>query len=219
MSEGTWPSVLLRLVDRVPLVLLVLGTALLVLGLTSGITYNNWLPMPEPTARIASGVIGLALLAIGSFWSLRAASALIVAGDYGIRITYPRAGDEVETVDVQGTITRDLAAGYCLRVFRVYPDHGLVPLTMAKIDMATKSWVANRCHIGGRKGEMRAFAAYIVGESGEALVAFHDVAVNIHSETMEQARAAKGAVPKYLPPIAKRTKDMFECAEVRVACK
>jgi hypothetical protein len=212
VSDSSWASVVLRALERMPLVLILLGAAFVVLGLTD----NSWLPMTDPTARLFSGTLGTVLLLLGIVWSRSATSSSIRPADYGIKITYPLPGDQVDMVDVQGSITRDLPPNHCLRVFRIYPDDKYVPLTKARIDLSAKTWIADRCSIGGMKGDKRSYAAYIVGESGEALIDFHNAAVAVHRKTIEQLKDAKGPDPEYLPAVSARTKDMYECSTVRV---
>jgi hypothetical protein len=47
MAEGIKKTVVEKLLDSFPTLVTVLGVALIVLGLTGGVTYNTWLPIPD----------------------------------------------------------------------------------------------------------------------------------------------------------------------------
>ena len=70
--------------------------------------------------------------------------------------------------------------------------------------------------ISGDRGERPAFSANIVGESGTALLEYHDGAVKSYRETMGTFFGAGMSWPQHLPPIKTRTRDMYECARVHV---
>jgi hypothetical protein len=187
------------------------------LGLSGGVTYHQWLPIQDVGARVVSGVVGGLLILFGIIRSQTAKAASLEPRQFGIKIQYPAAGSSVSTVDVGGVIEKDLPPGYCLRVFRVFPgSNNFVPLSKARIDAHKKAWVAEHCHIGGKTNDRRSFAAYICGPSAEVLITFHNEAVSIHRKTMEQFEKATGKEAEFLPSIAGRTEDMFECDRVAV---
>ncbi len=215
MAESIKEAFLTKLLDSVPVLLIVVGVALALLGLAGGITYNSWFIIDEPIARIVTCVLGVVLIGIGVTRSPEVKPTTLRPSDYGIKIHSPGAGEQVDSVDVRGAIERPLPDGYCLRIFRVYPGtENFVPLGKARIDLGKKSWVADRCTLGGKTGDKRALAAYIVGPSGEVLINFHNSAASVHRVTMEELRKATGATAEFLPTIAGRTADMFECDRV-----
>lgn len=217
MAEGLKETLLAKLLDSVPMLLILLGTAFVVLGLAGGVTYQQWLPMPDAVPRGLSGAFGALLIAIGVLRSHPAKPVVIRHLDYGIKIQYPTPASRVSTVDVGGSIEKSLPDGYCLRVFRIYPgSNNFVPLAKARVELHKKSWVAERCHIGGEKDDQRAFAAYICGPSAEVLIAFHNEAVSVHRKTMEQLQEAGIAKIGFLPSVTGRTEDMYECDRVAV---
>lgn len=218
MAEEDYKAVIAKKVtESVPLLLVLLGSVFVVLGLSGGITYQQWLPIQDVAARVISGVLGGVLIVFGAFRSHTTKGATLDPHGFGVKIQYPAAGSHVNTVNVGGAIEKDLPPGYCLRVFRVYPgSNSFAPLSKARIDIRKKTWVAERCHIGGKTNDQRSFAAYICGPSAEVLINFHNEAVSVHRKTMEQFEKATGKEAEFLPSIAARTEDMFECDRVAV---
>lgn len=218
MAEEDYKAVIAKKVtESVPLLLILVGCVFVLLGLSGGIAYQQWLPIQDVAARVISGALGSGLIMFGVVRSHTTKSGMLDPHGFGIKIQYPTAGSHVNTVDVGGVIEKDLPPGYCLRVFRVYPgSNSFVPLSKARIEVRKKTWVAERCHIGGKTNDRRSFAAYVCGPSAEVLIRFHNEAVSIHRATMEQFEKATGKEAEFLPPIAERTEDMFECDRVAV---
>jgi hypothetical protein len=217
MAEGLKETLLAKLLDSVPLLLILLGACFAVLGLAGGVIYQQWLPMPDPLPRSLSAAFGVLLIAVGIVRSHPTKISAINPLDYGIKIQYPAPASRVNTVDVGGSIEKDLPNGYCLRVFRIYPgSNNFVPLAKARVELHKKTWVAERCHIGGDKDDQRFFAVYLCGPSAEVLVAFHNEAVSVHRKTMDQLRDAGVSKVGFLPSVTGRTEDMHECDRVAV---
>ena len=218
MADDIKSSAVTKILDSLPTLLVVAGIALVVLGLAGGITYGAWLPIPDREARIGAAVIGIASVGIGIYLWSRSKGPLLTASAYGIKITYPTAGDEIDTVYVRGTIKKPIPDGYSLRVFRIYP--GSVRMTpvgsKAIISYEKGTRVAEHCHAGGKQGDKRSMAAFVVGPSGTALIDYHDEASRVHRKTMDQLRAASGSDGDYLPAILTRTQDMLECDRVQI---
>ena len=219
MAEDSKSALLAKLLDSLPTLLVVLGVALLLLGIVGGVTYNAWLPIPDVMGRLAAGVTGSVICGIGLYLAMRSKSAAVVQSIYGIRITYPKDGDEVEVVDIGGTIKKPLPDGYSLRILRAYPGtERVTPVGKAMVDMDKGTWLAEHCHAGGKSGERRSFVAFIVGPSGVALIDYHNEAARAHGETLDQLRNA-GIEGKFLPAIGTLTADMFECHRVPIRRK
>lgn len=215
MADDFKTTLAQNLTGSVPILLMLFGTAFALLGLAGGITHEQWFPIPDSIARIASGVIGLTLIGVGF---LRAGSETALKPDtHSVKITSPLGGSKVTVTDVAGTIEKDLPKGYCLRIFRIYLDSNkCTPLSMAHVDTKAKTWVAHKCNIGGKPGDERAYAVFICGPSAEALVEFHNRAVDVHRKTMTDFKKQTGSDASYLPAIEQRTADMHECHRVKV---
>ena len=220
MAEDTKTTLIAKLLDSLPTLLVILGVALLVLGLAGGVTYNGWLPIPDAAGRVGAATAGIAICGIGLYLSRTSKATALTSSAYGIKITHPKDGDEVEVVDVRGTIKKALPEGYSLRIFRIYPGSDrMTPIGKANVDIEKGAWEAERCHVGGKSGDKRSIAAFIVGQSGIALIDYHNEAVQTHRRTMEQLRAAGAGEGEYLPAIGSRTLDMVECHRVPIKRK
>jgi len=218
MAEGK-EELLSKLIDSVPVLLIVLGAVLLALGLAGGVTYNQWFPISEIGARIAAGVAGIAVFLLGVSRS-KAQVVLPKAKKYGIKIDHPRDSDVVDVVDVRGSIGKPLPEGYTLKIFRIYPGpDSYIPIADARVHVETGKWEAERCDIGGKAGDKRSIGVYLVGPNGTALLHYYEIARRVHRSTMDELRKATGDEGSYLPPIEKRTPDMIECHRVSVLRK
>lgn len=217
MSEDFKTTIAKNLTGSAPVLAVVVGAVFALLGLAGGITYQQWLPMTEVPTRLLSGALGVGLIIFGLNRANATNANRFQPREYGIKIQYPTAGSQVSTNDVGGSIERDLPEGYCLRVFRVFPgSNRFVPLSKARVDTHTKTWVAERCNIGGKTGDQRYYAAYLCGPSAEVLIAFHNEAVTVHRKTMEEYEKLAGKAADFLPSVDGRTVDMHECDRVSV---
>ena len=217
MSDDYKATLAKNITGSAPALAMVFGAIFILLGLAGGVTYQQWFPMPDMASRVLAGAMGVALLMLGFLRGQAAQATRLDPRDFGIKIQYPVPGSRVSTVDVGGVIARDLPEGYCLRVFRVYPgSNNFVPLSKARVDAHAKTWVAERCHIGGNKDDPRFYAAYLCGPSAEVLIAFHNEAASAHRTSMDEYEAATGKKTNFLPSITGRTTDMHECDRVAV---
>lgn len=218
MAEGGKEALLSKLIDSVPALLIVAGGVLIVLGLAGGITYNGWLPITELPARIGACALGIVGLSFGVYFWKATKGPMLNATVYGIRIEHPKDGDRLHIVDVRGTIKKSIPQGYGLRVFRIYPgSDNFTPVgSKARIEIEKGTWEADHCHVGGKTGDRRALAAFIVGPSGAALIEYHNEAMRVHRKTLDQLRAAGGGDGDFLPSIELRTEDMAECHRIAV---
>jgi hypothetical protein len=224
MAEDIKKTVAEKLLDSFPTLVTVVGVALIVLGLTGGVTHNAWLPIPDMPSRIAAVILGCVIASAGAgfyFWSQSRKPSRIDPSRFGIKITYPREGDEVNTVDVRGTIKQALPENYTLRLFRVYPGSArMTPIGKATIDLSAGEWTADHCNVGGKSGDKRSIAAFIAGPSGAALIQYHDDAGRIHRKTMlELEQLTNKQRDDWLPAIAADAPDMVECHRVPIKVK
>ena len=65
MADDTRAALLSKLLDSVPVLLIVLGVAACLLGLAGGLSYHSWFEIKEPISRIAASFLGLGLIATG----------------------------------------------------------------------------------------------------------------------------------------------------------
>jgi len=211
MSDDWKESLLSKLIDSVPVLVLLLGVIFVALGLAK----VKYLPIEEPTAKVAAVIFGICIFATG-LWLWRGHTVLPKAKPYGIKIQSPAAGAWVHVVDVSGSMEKaTLPENYSLRVFRMYPEGGFIPMGEAHIDAETLTWKAERCDIAGKPRNQRSIAVFLVGPAGAALLDYHVKATQTHRATLEQLKQC-GKTGDYLPPIAKLTPDMIECHRISV---
>ena len=223
MADDLKKTIAEKLLESFPTLLAVGGIALGVLGLAGGVAYNNFLPIPDTAGRLAAGGAGAILLAIGVALYLASQSKRSPRpdiGKYGIKIATPHEQDEINTVDVRGVIKSPLPDDYSLRVFRIYPgSERMTPIGKATIDNAAGTWVAENCNAGGKTGDKRSIAAFLVGAAGVALIDYHNDAARVHHKTRDQLRAANGTEGDFLPALPVGQPDMFECHRVPIRVK
>lgn len=218
MAGGWKEQIVAKLVESLPALLIVLGGFLIVLGVAGGITYGGWLPIAGVGWRV--GAVGVGLLIIGLGFYPRREPPTPHGSSFGIKIEYPQPGDRVDVLDVRGTLKKAPPAGYALKIFRVYPgSDSFVPIGGGRMSVTAGTWEAYQCDIGGKPGDRRFVAAYLVGPSGMALLDYHAKAVAVHRTTLEQLKNVQGAQEAHLPPIERRTQDMIECHRVQVIRK
>jgi hypothetical protein len=85
-----------------------------------------------------------------------------------------------------------------------------------RLNPDNKRWTVVDCDIGGRKGDRRILAVYLVGESGKALIRYFRDASRVHNATNEKLRKFPDEKIETLPLIVEKTRDMIKCAEVLV---
>jgi hypothetical protein len=191
--------------DRTYIVLTMLGLVLLLIIIVSLLAYHR----PEALAGLRPTTTQ------GS--ASTSAVAMPDARSHTVSITAPIKDTFVTTVNVEGTIDKELPEGYTLWVFRIYPNDDFVPLRKAKIDIRTRIWRALSCDIGGKSGDKREFAAYIVGPSGAAFIEYYFAASRAHKQVRDQlVRLTPNEDIPWPPVIRNGTTDMVDCARVSV---
>jgi hypothetical protein len=221
MFDDANKTIVEKILSNFPTCLALLGVVLVVLGLAGGVKYNGFLPIPDTEGRVAAGFFGALLVAIGvalyRSQSKRLVNPRIARSD--IKITSPREGEEVNTVDVHGVIEAPIPDGYSLCIFRIYPGSDrMIPIGKAIVDISMKTWVADHCHAGGRTGERRFIGVFLVGSAGAALIDYYNDANRVHRKMIDQLRAT-GAEVEYLPTLSVNLPNSFECHRVGIKTK
>ncbi len=216
MSEDSKADIASKLLDSVPTLLIVLGVAMLLLGLAAGITYKGWFPIQEPSARITAVAAGILMAVVGIVLSYRMGAYVPKAKKYGITITSPQDGDHVNHLTVRGSIKKALPKGFVLKVLRFYPNNGYVPLSTAVVSVEKGTWEAANCSTGGNPGDTRYLTAYLIGPAGNVLLDYYREASNLHNPMREQLMKLTNLPAEFLPLITEQTPDMVECHRVKV---
>jgi hypothetical protein len=123
----------------------------------------------------------------------------------GIKIIFPPEGTKQEkVVDVRGAIAKRLPPGYRLIIMRQYREkvHSYVPTSEATVDADAGRWHANGCNIGGKAGDRRPIAAFIIGPNAQALIEYFHDAEEVYERTLNELGATNNPnVSRYLPMI------------------
>ena len=217
-EDGIIKSIIKMLIDAVPVLLIVVGIVVFVLGAAGGVTFHGWFPITEKEWKIVVALGGVVIFVLGITYQQTNVN-LPRAANHRIKITYPNAGIVGDPIDVGGTIKKMPPDGYELWVLKIYSNDKFTPVRKATIDIENNAWVAHSCSVGGKPGETRDLGAYLVGPSGAALINYYRSAADLHKQTMEQLRASSGNQADYLPAISARTLDMIECARVSVSAR
>jgi hypothetical protein len=135
---------------------------------------------------------------------------------YGVTITQPEPNKAITVIDVRGTIRKSPPPGYSLWVFRIYPNDHFIPLRKAWINTQTNTWEALACDIGGKTGDARRLAAYLVGPAGAVLLDYYYKAVGVHNPIRDELSKLTGKDQAWLPLMSVRTPDMVDCVRVPV---
>ncbi|MGP0095211.1 MAG: hypothetical protein ACLPKB_35450 [Xanthobacteraceae bacterium] len=210
------------LLDRIPVLLMILGVIVFLFGAAAGgFTYGTLTVKLPLLQQITVWLAGVALFVCGIvFQSKTFALTKASARSLGITITHPVASDNKvpESVNVRGEIKKAIPDGYKLYAVRIYPEHGyFIPIKPATIDLEAKKWEAPKCTMGGKTGDHRIIGAWLVGASGKVLFDYYDRAAGLHGETVKELRTLSPTKEvKYLPLMQEKTADMFECARVEV---
>jgi hypothetical protein len=214
----------LELIKSLPALLLLFGAVVFAFSLIGGIRYAGIAPFDDQYYR-AIGLVGGILIIIFSvfiwfIWPKYSTVPIPKASAHGIEITSHSNGDNVpETVTVKLKVQKPPPQGYELRIFRIYPHSDeLYPTSIARPTDQAKVWEATRCTLGGKPGDERIIAAFLVGPSGQALLQYFHAAGTAHWGTLQELRKVvnNDAAGAYLPVIQTKTQDMVECCRVSV---
>jgi hypothetical protein len=171
-----------KLVEAPESLLIILGAVLIALGASGGVTYNNWFPILQPWAQALLAAAGFIFVLVGSFLvRLKPKSAR----PYGISIAHPKPNTAVDVTDVDGTI-RKRPNDYSLWIFRLYDNGRYTPMRKIEPVPGEEKWEVKGIDIGGKPGDHRQLAVYLVGPSGEALIHYHLEAVKSHNDIIDK---------------------------------
>jgi len=80
----------------------------------------------------------------------------------------------------------------------------MTPIGKATIVLSAGEWTADHCNAGGKSGDRRSIAAFIVGPSGAAIIKYHEDAARVHRKTkLELERLTKKQRDDWLPAISR----------------
>ena len=211
-----WKSILAiveKLFEQPAILVLVLGAGFFLLGAAGGVQYSGWLPIQDDQGRYATVGGGTVLLLVGLLLTLgQRKNKLPAAKSFAAKITEPEKGLSPDKVKVRGDINRLPPDGYKLMLLRFYADSKFTPLRVEvkfRQEGSKYEFYANDCVVGGKHGERRTIAAYLVGKSGQALFQYHEEAVKFYMAQQTDQN-------KFMPAITLPTEDMVNLAEVEL---
>lgn len=207
------PEALQKLFESPQSLLIVAGIILVVLGAAGGVTYNNWFPIPQQWAQIFVSFVGLLLALFGVLLVLVQPRS---ATPYGISITSPTNGAEVDRTKVSGTIRKHPPKGYVLWILRIYPTGEYIPLRKVDLHKGQTTWDALDCDVGPSSGESRRFGAYLLGPSSQVMFGYWRDATDRHNRLVDELNVPKERRDRWLPAFREFAEDMIRCDTVDV---
>jgi hypothetical protein len=219
MSEDWKTKTVSLLLGSIPALMVVLGAAILILGMAEKLQYDKSVLSVSGNSRILAEVVGAAMIAAGFVLYLmdKTKAKITKASDYGVKITFPAERDRVDKITMHGSIKKSPPEGYKLRVFRTYNSGGYVPIGgEAEVFAETKTWKATGCSVGGDTNEEKVLKVYMIGPGGQELLSYFDEASIIHNRMRQKLVAFTKEKEDFLPLIYAFTRDMVECAKVSV---
>ena len=173
-------SVLEKLLDNVPLLVILLGVAAFVPGATGGIaTSQIQLPVADPLGRSALMAMGAVLVGAGGIllWAdrRRKGGVEIPQNDFGLRIRYPPNNARVPLeIQIRGTFETEPPDGMA-RILELVPNtntyHAKSRIT---IDKSNNTWLAD-IKFGGKPGDRRIFIVVLSGRSADLLFEYYRI--------------------------------------------
>src|SRR5262249_51884040 len=123
--------------------------------------------------------------------------------EFGFKINHPSPDELVDIVTVKGAYKKLPPNDYEVRILRVYPDKGFMPVGReVEFDELHKTWQIRNCDIGGQSRDDRALVVAIVGKSGLALFKYFRAAAATHNELVKAYKeATQKSDARYLPLI------------------
>jgi hypothetical protein len=202
-----------KLIEQPAILILVLGAVFFLLGAAGGVQYSGWLPIQDDQGRYTAIGGGIVLLLAGLLLTLgKGKSKLPTAKSFAAKIIEPEKGPSADKVKVRGVINRLPPEGYKLMLLRFYADSKYTPMKVEvkfRQEDSKYEWYANDCVVGGKPGERRTIAAYLVGKSGQALFQYHEDAVTFYMTQQTDPN-------RFMPAIKLPTEDMISLAEVEL---
>jgi hypothetical protein len=170
-------SIINKVLENTPLVIMVIGLVLVVIGAAGGLAKAD-LRIDSSPWRIALAIMGTIVFIVGGLFLWReksgATSAKDLSKDYGIKITYPQDAAEVgQEVEVLGTYeTRP--PDNLIRVLEHSPtSQHYWPKRYATFNSKQKTWSATT-RVGGNPNDKRVIVVASIGEGGRALFDYYE---------------------------------------------
>lgn len=207
------------LLENVPVLLIVAGLALFLLGAAGGI--SPWIPVKDNMGREFLGGGGILCVIIGILMLGNASKSSLKVSKYGLKITQPIDNDRFDrVVIVRGTFKHMPPKGYEVRLLRIYPkSQEYRPMQRVTLNPSQKTWEAANCDLGtAKRDEVRIIGLYLVGPSGIMLFDYFREAENVHRRTRSELEKLGGTETDFLPLLAAamKTTDMYECQHVNI---
>jgi hypothetical protein len=178
-------SIINKLLENTPLVIMVIGLFLFVLGAAGGWAKAD-LKIEATSWRIALAAMGAVVFIVGGLFLKREKSGYSaskdLSTDYGIKITFPQDGAEVgKEIEVLG-IYEIRPPDNLIRVFEHSPiTHHYWPGRYVTFNLKQKTWAATT-RLGGDPNDKRVIVVASMGEAGRALLDYYD---KVRSETKQ----------------------------------
>ena len=220
MADTTVKDITAGLLENIPVLLIVSGIILFVLGAFGGISYKEILAIPDTVGRACLMAAGLVVFVIGIL--LPAQNRTLQPKKYDIKITSARDNDFLDKkVPFRGTFSKAPPKDYEIYVIRIYPnDDSYYPMRTASMN-AAKTWEATDCDLGGNPNDTRIVAVCLGGLSTRAFFDYFKMAEKSHGRTLDLLHKANVMGGDYLPLIQKgmRPTDLIECHRIVVRRK
>jgi hypothetical protein len=221
VAETSFRDIVAGLFENVPVLLIVCGILLFVLGCFGGISYKDILVISDTFGRVGLTVGGALVFTVG-VWGLGQAK-VINASKYGIQITSVKDNDLLDKrVTLRGELKKTLPANYNLWLIRIYPhDAAYYPMRLATVNPSNKSWEAIDCDLGGEPSDVRIIAVCLVGPSTKVFFDYFKDAEAVHGRALGAMRKANVTGGEYLPliPNDRKPTDLIECHRLKVIRK
>jgi len=145
-------------------------------------------------------------------------TGILDPSSHDIKITEPsEPGRKGSAIDLHGTFKKAPPEGYTLQIFRVYPNARFTPLRQARIDPKRRKWDALSCDPGGKTGDKRELAVYMVGPGGKVLIDYYSRASQVFYQVRERLiKISSSEDVAWLPAMEIGTPDMVECDRILV---
>ena len=169
-------SIIKKLLENTPLVIMVIGLLLFVLGAAGGWAKAD-LKIESTPWRIALASMGAIVFIVGGLFlgeKSGDSTSTLTRKDYGIKITFHQDGAEVgQEIEALGTYeTRP--PDNLIRILEHSPvSHHYWPKRYVTINVKQKTWSATT-RVGGSPNDKRLIVVASVGDGGRALFDYYD---------------------------------------------
>jgi hypothetical protein len=205
-------TILSKLIDRAPLLLVLVGLFLVIIAAAKGWP-NPSLQVDEVEWRVTLAVLGIIVVFLGGLLLWRetegpdkSSPTIMPCDTFGIRIISPKAGEEVGIdYEISGTYKVKPPESRVIQIFQGPPGTSEYwPMTEANItfDVNRKTWHSH-AHTGGGPGP-RDVIVTVSGKAGQALCSYYE---KVGKETGQW------------PSIVTLTPDIVECDRITIVRK